>query len=63
MWKEKLKLLIRVDKISNEEAMNKYWNDSERYFVRPKSDGSHNTNTMIIKNAKSYGWLSELVVI
>ena len=30
MWKEKLKLLVQVDKISNEEAMNKYWNDSER---------------------------------
>ena len=31
------------DKISSEKAMNKYWNDSEWDFVRPKSDGSYNT--------------------
>jgi hypothetical protein len=55
MWKEKLKLLVQVDRISNEEAMNNYWNDSEWYFVRPKSDGSYNTDTMIIINTKSYG--------
>ena len=38
MWKEKLKLLVQADKISNEKAMNKYWDDSEWYFVRPKLD-------------------------
>ena len=49
MLKEKLKLLVQADKISNEKAMDKYWNDSEQYFVRPKSDGSFNTNTIGIR--------------
>ena len=48
MWKEKLKLLVQTNKISNKKAMNKYWNDSEWYFVRQQSDGSYNTNTKII---------------
>ena len=40
MWKEKPKLLVQADKISTENALNKYLNDSER---------SYNTNTMIIR--------------
>jgi hypothetical protein len=55
MSKEKLKLLVQA-------MNNTYWTDSEWCFVRPKSDGSYNTNRMII-TAKSYGWLSEVAVI
>ena len=46
MWNEKLKLLVPVDKISVEKAMNKFLFRMESY----------NTNTMIIRvqNAKSY---------
>ena len=40
MWKEKLKLMVQADEISNEKAMNKYCNNLGWYFVRPKSDGS-----------------------
>ena len=49
MWREKLKFLVQADRISNEKALNKYWNDSEQYFVRPKSDGSFDTNTIGIR--------------
>ena len=38
MWKEKLKLLVQADKISNKKAIIKYCNDSEWYFVIPKTD-------------------------